>query len=1527
MRKKWLKTILWLLLAPVLLFALLMISLYVPTVQDFIRKQATAMVSDATGMDISVERIDLRFPLNLLVRGVLVVQPDEAARVQHADTLLSLESLNVRVQAWPLLKGRIKVDDITLKQAVVNSSGLLKGMQIKGVLGHFFLAAHGIDLNAEEAVLTDIWLSDTHMQVTLADTTATAPEDTAKTMPNWKIALHALKLKNVSVGLQMPLDSLSLATRIADAEVNDVAADLRRQFYGWKKLLLAGASVSYDVSGAASVGGRREGTASDGAMTPAEGFDPSHIALRDIRLGIDSALYCGRNMNAVIRECSMYERSGLHVVSMTGRLLADSAFIRVSSLKLLTPHSEMDFSGRTYWEMADRPAAGNLFARFDARIGKQDVLLFAGRNSENFKRAYPFRPLVVHAGIKGNLKRMEISRFTADLPGAFSLNGDGELRNLTDSLKRGGSLDLEMQTQNLNFLTELAGLAPDGSVVVPDSMNLTARFALDGRQCMAALKLQEQEGLINLDAAYNLSTEAYHADLTVNALQVHHFLPKDSVYTLSASLSAKGQGIDPTSRKTVASLDASIEKLQYGYWNISGVDLRAALRSSVATVRFVSDNVLLKMRGDVDMRLDRKYPDGTLNVEVEDADIHKLGFAPRPLKYPFAFRLGAETRRDSVSLHLDAGDLDLRFRARSSLKEFLAQSDEFSTLLMKQLKERILNHADLRHALPSADMRLTAGNNNPVSYYLATKDVSFNDMNLGFEFTPELGINGHTAINGLRVDSLQLDTVFFGVKQDTTCMRLQGGVVNGPKNPQFVFRGTLTGEVRNEDAELTVNYTDEKGKTGVLLGLNARSLTEGHGKGDGLLLRVTPAEPIIAFRKFRFVDESNWIYLHKNMRVYANVDMDSDDGLCFRMQSDRSDTVSLQNINLELIRLRLNELTDVIPYMPRLTGLFSAEVSYVQTATSLQVSAEANIEKLTYERQPVGDLGLGVTWLPGEKDKHYLNTYFTCDNREVMTADGILTGKKNGKNSLEITTDFAHFPLKMANAFVPDRVVSFTGNVDGGLQVSGTLDKPKVNGDIVLDSVSVYARQAGARYWFDNRPLQIRDNRLAFDKFAIYTTSKNPLTIDGNINFRNLERPTANLSLLAEDYTLLDAHRTRESLIYGKVFVDLRATVRGPLDGLTMRGNMNLLGNTNVTYVLTDSPLTVEDRLDGLVSFTSFTDTASVKETDTPTMSLGGMKMLMSVHIDDAVRLRADLSPDRSKYIELEGGGDLNLQYTPQGDMTLTGRYTLSGGSMKYSLPVIPLKTFQFIPGSYVDWRGNVMNPMLNLKATERMRASVSDGADGNASRMVNFDVSISIKNRLDSPDLVFDISAPEDATVENELQGMGAEERSKQAIAMLATGIYLNSGAKGGGLTMGAALNSVLQSQINSLAGGIKNANISVGVEDRTSAETGDTQKDFSFRYSQRFFNDRVQIIIGGKVSTGVNATNSAESFIDNISLEYRLDMSGTRYVRVFHDKNYESVLDGEITETGVGLVIRKKMERLGELFIFRRKKKLLTE
>ncbi len=1480
-----------------------MVLLYVPPVQNLIRREVTAYASKATGMQIQVERIDLRFPLNLLVRGVEVIQ--------QPDTLLSLESLNVRVQAWPLLKGKVEVDEVTLSRVAFNSANLIDGMEIKGVLGRFFLQSHGVDLSNETAVINATELSDTHVQMLMNDTTTTPKDTTASAPVNWKVDLHQLKLKNVSFSMQLPADSMRMAAHIGETTIDDAQADLKNQFYGLKQFLLSGTSASYDT----------------GAAKPAEGFDASHIAVRDVSIGLDSLLYKGRDMKAVIREFTMNERSGLSVTSLTGRAFSNDSIISVPGLKLQTPHSEIDLSAHTYWELVNIPTTGRLSANLNAYIGKEDVMLFTGGLPDSFKEAYPFRPLVIRAGTDGNLKEMQISRFTADLPGAFSLEGGGILENLADSITRSGTIGLKMKTQNLNFLTGLSGEVPNGTLVIPDSMNLVAQVDIKGPEYKANLHLKEGQGAMNVNAALNTATEVYKADLKIDNLQLHHFLPKDSIYELSLSAAADGRGLDVMSYRSYAKLDLALDRLHYAQYHLSNVHLTGDLKGALVTANLTSDNELLKMTTDAEYNLAHSYPDGKVTVDVIRLDLHELGLMPEPMKRPLAFNLSAEARQNRVFTHFISGDMKLNLSARSGVNPLISQSIRFVDVLMKQIDEKELNHAELRKALPTAVLSFSAGKENPLAYFLATKNISYHEASMKFGTAPDWGINGKAAVHALKVDTLQLDTVFFTVKQDTTLMKLRAGVINGPKNPQFSFSTTLTGEIRDRDAELLVDYKNGKGETGVLLGVNARPLFEGQGKGNGIAFTLIPEKPIVAFQQFHFNENHNWIYLHKNMRVYANVDMWDEEGMGFRVHSMQGDTVSLQNIDVEIRRIRLQEITSVLPYFPEVTGLFSLEAHYIQTEKDLQLSAEASIDELTYERQRIGDIALGATWLPGEQGKQYLNAYLNHDQVEVLVADGKLLPTRTGKDSLEVNTTLEHFPLRVANAFIPDQMVTLSGDMDGNLNITGSTEQPLINGELVLDSVAVFSSQYGARFVFDNRPVQIKNNRLLFDKFAIYTTSKNPFTIDGYVDFRDMSRPMANLNMLAQNYTLLDAKRTRESLVYGKVFADFRATVKGPLDGLNMRGNVSLLGNTDVSYVLTDSPLTVQDRLGSLVTFTSFSDTTTVVRQEVPTVSLGGLDMAMMVHIDPSVRVKVDLDASNDNRIELEGGGDLSMKYTPQGDLTLTGRYTLSGGLMKYALPVIAAKEFAIDDGSYVEWTGNPMDPMLNFKATDRIRASVSEGENG-GSRMVNFDVSVVVKNRLDNLSFAFDVSAPEDATVQNELTAMGAEERGKQALYIMVMKTYLGTGPIGGGggglgkLNMGSALTSVLSSQINSLMGNLKNASLSVGVEDHDDSETGSKRTDYSFRYSQRLFNNRFQIVIGGKVSQGENATNDAESFIDNISLEYRLDRTGTRYIRLFYDKNYESVLEGEITETGVGIVLRKKLDKLSELFIFKKKK-----
>ncbi|MGM9621169.1 MAG: hypothetical protein ACI3X4_06940, partial [Bacteroidaceae bacterium] len=53
---------------------------------------------------------------------------------------------------------------------------------------------------------------------------------------------------------------------------------------------------------------------------------------------------------------------------------------------------------------------------------------------------------------------------------------------------------------------------------------------------------------------------------------------------------------------------------------------------------------------------------------------------------------------------------------------------------------------------------------------------------------------------------------------------------------------------------------------------------------------------------------------------------------------------------------------------------------------------------------------------------------------------------------------------------------------------------------------------------------------------------------------------------------------------------------------------------------------------------------------------------------------------------------------------------------------------------------------------------------------------------------------------------------------------------------------------------------------------------------------------------------------------LEYKLDNGASRYVRLYYDRNHQSLIEGELTEMGAGLVLRRRTNRLRDLFRFRK-------
>ena len=158
---------------------------------------------------------------------------------------------------------------------------------------------------------------------------------------------------------------------------------------------------------------------------------------------------------------------------------------------------------------------------------------------------------------------MQINPLRISWPGAVAVNGKGKLLNLLDENRRTGDIDLKTQIEDLNFITSLFDEANDSipSLFIPHDISLLTEWRMRGVEHAVNLALQEGNGDIKLKGQLNQQTENYEALLSVDSLQLQHFLPQDSLGLFSATVELKGKGLDLQSKKAVGGLNLVVDQL------------------------------------------------------------------------------------------------------------------------------------------------------------------------------------------------------------------------------------------------------------------------------------------------------------------------------------------------------------------------------------------------------------------------------------------------------------------------------------------------------------------------------------------------------------------------------------------------------------------------------------------------------------------------------------------------------------------------------------------------------------------------------------------------------------------------------------------------------------------------------------------------------------------------------------------------------------------------------------------------------
>lgn len=1470
--------------------------MYIPIVQDWMCQEVVDWLNKSTtDIDFSVGKVRIGFPLKLKVEDV------SAVRTRDGQTLFGLQRLETSLDDIPLDQPYFIVNDLKLEGVMVAMDSISESL---GVLG-------GIDALRVKDVKVDpveqvVRIGKVEMQRPgILLYLAPSPADTTQNSGNeWTVDVDRVLLRDGNLELSMSdsslVDALSSVSMIPYLDhhhlsLNGISLDARDVRY-WQD------------------------EATDSLTT-----GDMHVAVV-----VDSLKAFEANSSVNLRHASVDFRM-------------DGSVINADSIRLILDKSRVQGNMMMDLTLTDSIKMGVARANLKATL----------EHSELTQLAYGYVPQVLHEWV----------------------NADVDM-----------NAEMEVQVTPYDSLTAAQEKSPHkieqwvrivAGINYGDSLVMNVKADVDNSNLDVTASMVEGDVIIlHLDGNANIEDETYKAEVRAQNLNIGHFLPEVAVHRLDAYANVEGQHYDIPSRRTRIAANAELQRITFTNKN----GKRDSLLNLVAVASLNKGQYLAEVTSKHPLMEFDSYIEGLLRpdtvsakgyIDMPNTDLSQL---PAGLATEGLGRLDIETQfeggwnwknwanlhmnfdtlsyRDQYGgvdycdieidyksdpqlmyAHLKGGDARVDVNVKTNITELPKLTERLQKAVDSQLKACRINVAEIEDLLPKFDIKVDMEQENPIYSFLQYYGYDFDRIHLKANNNNNLNVDG--LVLGLANDQgLDIDSAMVRMSPRRGANQtydFTGHVLRIAPKAKNSYNIHARGEIWPDSAMVDFKYEDGNFLTRYDAALSL-SLSN-----DSVTLHLEK-DPIFYGERFG-INQGNYLSVMNFMspdmaglNSKARILLDGEHGTSLHVYSR-----PINDGNQLLIVVRDADLAQMGRDMGT-PGLMSGKMTVAAAASLFPDSVTMNLRMQARKFQLNQYAADSITFngnvsligQPGQRN-HRLDASGLLKVEDVVKVDlrAALT------DSINVVAQINELPLELSNVMLPEDAM-LKGFLNGRMTVRGLdMDHARMDGVLAVKKGGIEITDMDAQLAISEDSIRLRNNRLRIRELSLIGTNKNRLTLSGSVDMsKSMSNPKIDLSIKGNDVRLIDSKklRTKSQYIYGRLPISVDMNVLGTLDKLEMKGQLSVMSGTNLTCYLQEDPLQKQSKVDGLVDFVSFRQLdrqMRIKKPVTdnqpkPIEDAVDDQLDVQLVIDIArdAKVRAYLPGTDKNYVFVTGGGQIKVLYDGDARLQTSGFYDVSDGNMYYKLPVIPMsKNFKITNASSLNWNGQLTNPEINIQATEEVKATVND--EGMGSRVVRFIVAIDIKGTLSSLDLKFHCTAPEDGILNTELASMTDDENSKAAIMLLLAQTYMGPGSTNAvGLgTANAAVSSIINKQIESAFGSVA-PQVNLGI-DTYDTEAGGQRTEYSVKVSQTF-GDRFRATIGGKVSQGASAagrSNGAQ--LGDISFEWLIKKDGSHYLRLFRKTNYESILEGEIVETGAGYVHETSGYRFRDLLIPASKKR----
>ena len=847
------------------LVVLVMILLYIPAIQNFVKGKAEQYVNRNLDMKLSVGRILLKFPLDLAVENIYLGQTEK-------DTLLYADVIQVNVALTELLKKEIEVRRLVVENAAVHFEDSLSGLKMNLVLEELNLRVDRLNLSRQEAEIPFIALKGGKIRMNLGGGESAVDTVGGGEPMRWRFKIGEITIDSVDYQLQgLPMGEFHAG--MGEARLKGIDVGLEKQTVDLEKITLVrgfcdllmtestGEQVEAEMSTVESMPWEvRVGTVeledNRFLMKPmtipvdAERF-PETVRISALSLKVDSVFNRGTEVTAIIQNLRFKEGNGLDLRDLSCRVSLGSEQTNVSNLILKTINSQLKMNVRAEAGISDFGMETPFQLSMEGNVAGQDVLLFMPDSNGLLNDWLSNKIFSLSGLVRGKVDQLNIAHFDIGAAGGFSLKSEGNVAFVTDMERIAGELNLALVVDRGEYFVPLLSENGNAGFVIPDHLSLETGVHIADQAVKVDVELNPGEGVLRAVAGYGWKENTYQAEVHLKDFALDKFMPNDSLGAITANLLASGRGLDW--KEAMAKVDFELASLYYNGYDYKNVILDAALKDQELTGELWSGNQELDLGMKFRLRADENAYKISLNGDLENVDLKGLHFMPENMAFSLGLDVNAELKSDSTSslqavfsnivlqdfatrklgnlevtfsglqnktlLDVKAGDLTMKFEGDGGGYALVDRFSVASGLLVEQIEKHDFNMEKLNELLPDFRLTIDAQQENLLNSYLKSSGIRFERMNvdLGTDVSRDFGVS--SKVYGLNIEGIVLDSVLIYARQKDVALRY-GVDVFGAKD-QLEGLAQLTVEGNVEYDQINVRIREHANENGEIFNIGA----------------------------------------------------------------------------------------------------------------------------------------------------------------------------------------------------------------------------------------------------------------------------------------------------------------------------------------------------------------------------------------------------------------------------------------------------------------------------------------------------------------------------------------------------------------------------------------------------------------------------------------------------------------------------------------------------------------------------------